>query len=61
MSDNRTTQTLAQQDETEYQQTTLRVPIDVWRAVRTEAFNRNISAQEIWIEGVRKLLKLKVA
>jgi hypothetical protein len=59
MANNTATQTLAQAEG--FQQTTLKVPVDVWRAVRIEALNRKVDAQDIWVEAVRKLLKLPKA
>jgi hypothetical protein len=54
--DNNSTSTVTQPEETV--QTTLTVPVDVWRAIKTRAMDERTSAQAIWIAAARAYMGL---
>ena len=39
-------------------QTAIRIPEDMWKAVRNAAMDRRITANELWIEAMRQYLNL---
>lgn len=55
MANNKATAKVAQPEATV--QTTLSIPLAVWKAVRHQTIERRISAQAVWIEAMKDYLK----
>ncbi len=56
MSNTTDIQTVTQPEKSEFIKTSMSLPVDVHRAIRIEALNRGVDAQEIWAEAGREYL-----